>query len=55
MDTGMSIGVLVLAKQAGFIMKNFTASSSETLEMLLEDGDPRLSSTFVGTQTVQVT
>jgi predicted RNase H-like HicB family nuclease len=31
------------------------ANLAEVIEMLLEDGEPRLESEFVGTQTLQVT
>ena len=30
-------------------MRNFTAVIEEVIEMLLEEGDPRLESVFIGT------
>ena len=56
-DTGLYVGWVPGfpgAHSQGETLDELQANLREVIEMLLEDGDPRLSSTFIGTQTVQV-
>ena len=42
------------AHSQGETLDELRANLREVVEMLLEDGDPRLASQFIGTQTVDV-
>ncbi len=42
------------AHSQGETLDELNSNLAEVIELLLEDGDPRLESEFVGTQTVQV-
>ena len=56
-DTGLYVGWVpgfAGAHSQGETLDELRANLQEVVEMLLEDGDPRLESEFVGTQTVEV-
>jgi predicted RNase H-like HicB family nuclease len=56
-DTGLFVGWVPGfpgAHSQGATREELRANLQEVLEMLLEGGAPRLSSEFVGTQTLQV-
>ena len=56
-DTGLYVGWVPGfpgAHSQGETLDELRANLQEVVEMLLEDGDPRLESEFVGTQTVEV-
>lgn len=56
-DTGVYVGWVpgfAGAHSQGDTLDELRANLQEVVEMLLEDGDPRLGSIFVGTQTVEV-
>jgi predicted RNase H-like HicB family nuclease len=56
-DTGLYVGWVPGfpgAHSQGETLDELQSNLHEVIEMLLEDGDPRLSSTFIGTQTVEV-
>lgn len=56
-DTGLYVGWVPGfpgAHSQGESLDELHANLQEVIEMLLEDGAPRLSSTFIGTQTVEV-
>jgi predicted RNase H-like HicB family nuclease len=57
-DTGIYVGWIPGfpgAHSQGDSLDELRANLQEVVEMLLEDGDPRLDSVFVGTQAVDVT
>jgi predicted RNase H-like HicB family nuclease len=56
-DTGLYVGWVpgfAGAHSQGDTLDELRGNLQEVIEMLLEDGDPRLGSVFVGTQTVEV-
>jgi len=56
-DTGLYVGWVpgfAGAHSQGATLDELQANLQEVVEMLLEDGAPRLESVFVGTQTVDV-
>ena len=56
-DTGVYVGWVpgfAGAHSQGETLDELRANLHEVIEMLLEDGDPRLESVFVGTQAVEV-
>jgi predicted RNase H-like HicB family nuclease len=56
-DTGLYVGWVPGfsgAHSQGETLDELRTNLKEVIEMLLEDGDPRLDSEFVGTQTVEV-
>ena len=56
-DTGLYVGWVPGfpgAHSQAETLEELRSNLQEVIEMLLEDGDPRLESEFVGTQTVQV-
>jgi predicted RNase H-like HicB family nuclease len=56
-DTGMYVAWVPGfpgAHSQGETLDELRSNLQEVLEMLLEDGDPRLESDFIGLQTVQV-
>ena len=56
-DTGLYVGYVpgfAGAHTQGETLDELTSNLQEVLEMLLEDGEPRIESEFVGTQTVKV-
>lgn len=56
-DTGLYVGWVPGfsgAHSQGGTLDELRTNLKEVIEMLLEDGDPRLESEFVGTQTVEV-
>ena len=56
-DTGLYVGWVPGfpgAHSQGESVDELRSNLQEVIEMLLEEGDPRLSSTFIGTQTVEV-
>jgi predicted RNase H-like HicB family nuclease len=56
-DTGLYVGWVpgfAGAHSQGETLDELQANLQEVVEMLLEDGNPRLQSIFVGTQTVEV-
>jgi len=56
-DTGIYVGWIPGfpgAHSQGDSLDELRANLQEVVEMLLEDGDPRLDSVFVGTQAVDV-
>jgi len=56
-DTGLYVGWVPGfpgAHSQGETLDELRSNIQEVIEMLLEDGDPRLESDFVGVQTVQV-
>ena len=57
-DTGLYVGYVPGfpgAHSQGTTLDELNANLKEVIEMLLEDGDPKLEADFVGTQTVVVT
>jgi predicted RNase H-like HicB family nuclease len=56
-DTGLYVGWVpgfAGAHSQGETLDELRSNLQEVIEMLLEEGDPRLESEFVGTQTVKV-
>ena len=56
-DTGLYVGWVpgfAGAHSQGETLDELRENLREVVEMLLEDGDPRFESEFVGTQTVEV-
>jgi predicted RNase H-like HicB family nuclease len=56
-DTGLYVGWVPGfpgAHSQGQTLDELRANLQEVVEMLLEEGDPRLESEFIGTQTVDV-
>jgi predicted RNase H-like HicB family nuclease len=56
-DTGMFVGYVPGfpgAHSQASSLDELNANLKEVIEMLLEEGDPRLESVFIGTQTVEV-
>ncbi len=56
-DTGLFVGWVPGfpgAHSQGATLDELRANLQEVIQMLLEDGEPRLESVFVGTQTVEV-
>jgi predicted RNase H-like HicB family nuclease len=56
-DTGLYVGWIPGfpgAHSQGETLDELRTNLREVVEMLLEDGDPRLASQFIGTQTVDV-
>lgn len=56
-DTGLYVGWVPGfpgAHSQGATLDELRANLQEVLEMLVEDGSPKLASEFVGTQTLQV-
>jgi predicted RNase H-like HicB family nuclease len=56
-DTGLFVGYVPGfpgAHSQGETIEELHSNLSEVIGMLLEDGEPRLESEFVGTQTVEV-
>ena len=56
-DTGMYVGFIPGfpgAHSQGETLDELNANLKEVLEMLLEDGQPKLESEFIGTQNVMV-
>lgn len=56
-DTGLYVGSVPGwpgAHTQGATLDELQANLQEVIEMLLEDGDPRMESEFVGIQTVRV-
>ena len=56
-DTGVYVGWVPGfpgAHSQGDTLDELRANLHEVVEMLLEDGDPRLDSVFIGTQAVEV-
>jgi len=56
-DTGVYVGWVPGfpgAHSQGETLDELRANLHEVVEMLLEDGDPRLESVFIGTQAVEV-
>ena len=57
LDTGLYVGYVPGfpgAHSQGTTLDELNANLKEVIEMLLEDGDPKLEADFVGTQTVVV-
>ncbi len=56
-DTGLYVGYVPGfpgAHSQGATLDELNANLKEVIEMLLEDGDPKLEANYVGTQTVVV-
>lgn len=56
-DTGIYVGYVPGfpgAHSQGTTLDELNANLKEVIEMLLEDGDPKLEADFIGTQTVVV-
>jgi predicted RNase H-like HicB family nuclease len=56
-DTGLYVGYVPGfpgAHSQGATLDELNANLKEVIEMLLEDGDPKLEADYVGTQTVVV-
>ena len=56
-DTGLLVGSVPGwpgAHSQGATLDELDANLREVIEMLLQDGDPKLESEFVGLQTIQV-
>jgi predicted RNase H-like HicB family nuclease len=56
-DTGLYVGWVpgfAGAHSQGETLDELRTNLQEVVEMLLEEGDPRLESVFIGTQTVEV-
>jgi predicted RNase H-like HicB family nuclease len=56
-DTGLYVGWVPGfpgAHSQGETLDELRSNLQEVIEMLLEEGDPRLESVFIGTQTVEV-
>jgi predicted RNase H-like HicB family nuclease len=56
-DTGLFVGYVpgfVGAHSQGETLDELNRNLQEVIEMLLEDGEPKLETQFVGTQTVTV-
>jgi predicted RNase H-like HicB family nuclease len=56
-DTGLYVGYVPGfsgAHSQGETLDELKVNLREVIEMLLEDGEPRLEGEFVGTQTIQV-
>jgi predicted RNase H-like HicB family nuclease len=56
-DTGMYVGYVPGfpgAHSQGETLNELRTNMQEVVEMLLEDGEPKLESEFVGTETVKV-
>ena len=56
-DTGLYVGYVPgfpAAHTQGETLEELNSNLREVIEMLLEDGEPRLEAEFVGTQTVTV-
>ena len=56
-DTGLYVGWVpgfAGAHSQGETLDEPRSNLQEVIEMLLEEGDPRLDSVFIGTQTVEV-
>jgi predicted RNase H-like HicB family nuclease len=56
-DTGLYVGWVPGfsgAHSQGATLDELRSNLQEVIEMLLEEGDPRLESVFIGTQTVEV-
>ncbi len=56
-DTGLYVGWVpgfAGAHSQGETLDELQVNLQEVIEMLLEEGDPRLESVFIGTQTVEV-
>jgi predicted RNase H-like HicB family nuclease len=56
-DTGLYVGCVpgfAGAHSQGATLDELNKNLREVIEMLLEDGEPTLETTFMGTQTVQV-
>ena len=56
-DTGLYVGFIPGfpgAHSQGETLDELNVNLREVVQMLLEDGEPRLESTFVGTQLVEV-
>ena len=56
-DTGLYVGWIpgfIGAHSQGETLDELHANLQEVVEMLLEEGDPRLESIFIGTQIVEV-
>ena len=56
-DTGMYVGYVPGwpgAHSQGCSLEELQSNLREVVQMLLEDGDPKLESEFVGIQTIQV-
>ena len=56
-DTGLYVGWVPGfpgAHSQGETLDELRSNLHEVIEMLLEEGDPRLESVFIGTQTVEV-
>jgi predicted RNase H-like HicB family nuclease len=56
-DTGLYVGWVpgfAGAHSQGETLDELRANLQEVVEMLLEEGEPRLESVFVGTQTVEI-
>jgi predicted RNase H-like HicB family nuclease len=56
-DTGLFVGYVPgfpVAHSQGAMLDELQQNLAEVIEMLLEDGEPRLESEFIGTQQVQV-
>lgn len=56
-DTGLYVGWVPGfpgAHSQGQTLDELRANLQEVIEMLLEEGDPRFDSVFIGTQTVEV-
>lgn len=56
-DTGLYVGWVpgfAGAHSQGETLDELQVNLQEVVEMLLEEGDPRLESVFIGTQTVEV-
>jgi len=56
-DTGLFVGYIPGfpgAHSQGETLDELNQNLAEVIEMLLEDGEPKLESQFIGTQTIQV-
>jgi predicted RNase H-like HicB family nuclease len=53
-DTGLYVGFVPGAHTQGATLDELNQNLKEVIEMILEDGDPRIEAEFVGTQTVMV-
>lgn len=56
-DTGLYVGWVPGfsgAHSQGETLDELRSNLQEVIEMLLEDGEPRLASVFIGTQTIEV-
>ncbi len=57
LETGLYVGYIpgfAGAHSQGETVDELVANMREVVAMLLEDGEPQLDSSFVGTQTIQV-